>query len=88
MSTDWMTHPDRNCRPPAGATPQQIQFGADLYFPVEGREREAMKLCRGCPVRAACAEWAIEQPGLVGVWGGTTTATRARARMAAKAGAA
>lgn len=81
---DWMSHPDRNCRPPAGATNDQIAFTADLYFPAEGSEGEAMKLCRGCPVRALCADYGIANPELVGVWGGTTTAMRVKIRVKAR----
>lgn len=81
-TADWMSHPGRNCAPQFD-TPRDIQHHADLWFPSEGGERMAQKLCRGCPVKALCAAWATPQTDLVGVFGGTTTASRARARMAA-----
>ncbi len=44
-------------------------------------------ICADCPVRAACAAWAIDA-GVVGIWGGLTTAQRrervARARSLAR----
>lgn len=42
-------------------------------------ERDALAelapICARCPVAAACLSWAT-QVGVVGIWGGTTTATR------------
>lgn len=81
---EFMSHEDRNCRPPSDKA-LDIQLFADMWFPSEGGERMAQKLCRGCPVRAKCAAWAIPQADLVGVFGGTTTATRARARAKGRA---
>lgn len=42
-----------------------------------GPEAQEMKdrLCRQCPVREACAAWAIAHPE-IGVWGGTTPKQR------------
>jgi WhiB family redox-sensing transcriptional regulator len=48
----------------------------ELFFPVssEGpgaRQREeAKRVCAGCPVRAACLEYALESGQRSGVWGG------------------
>lgn len=74
----------RNCRPPSDK-PLDIQLFADMWHPVDAREDEARKLCRGCVVRAECAAWAIPQPDLVGIFGGTTTAMRAKARTKRRA---
>jgi Transcription factor WhiB len=41
---------------------------------------KARKLCRSCLVRAECLGYALVRPELLGVWGGTTTADRDRAR--------
>jgi hypothetical protein len=80
----FMSNSRRNCRPPTGATPQQIRFIADQWFPGDGGERVAQTLCHGCPVIAECRAWAIPQVELSGVWGGTTTAMRIKARRNAK----
>lgn len=47
-----------------------------------GRERteRAKAVCRMCPLRAVCAEWAITT-GQLGVWGATTTAERRKMRQ-------
>lgn len=39
---------------------------------------KAKKVCRGCPVTAACLEWADEADIRDGVWGGLTAAERGR----------
>jgi WhiB family transcriptional regulator, redox-sensing transcriptional regulator len=48
----------------------------ELFFPVgstgpalEQTER-AKAVCAGCPVRAACLDWAVETGQHAGVWGG------------------
>ncbi|MGE3445908.1 MAG: WhiB family transcriptional regulator [Acidimicrobiia bacterium] len=38
-------------------------------------------ICAACPVCAACLDYALEHPQLVGVWGGTTEAERRRLRQ-------
>lgn len=52
-----------------------------------GRERteRAKAVCRMCPLRATCAEWATETEQL-GVWGATTTAERKKIRKYRKEG--
>ena len=46
-------------------------------------------MCGGCPVRRACAEWALRDEGYEsskeGMWGGMSTAERRKAREAARA---
>jgi WhiB family redox-sensing transcriptional regulator len=37
---------------------------------------EAKKVCRPCPEKRACLEYALSEPCLVGVWGGTTAKER------------
>jgi WhiB family redox-sensing transcriptional regulator len=66
MSADWR---DRAaCR---GAD-------TDLFFPdgASGpalRETERVKLiCRQCPVRAMCLDWALDRGVAFGIWGGYT----------------
>lgn len=73
-SQPWMSHPERNCGQP-GVNP-------DAWFPsnAEVAEKEAPRLCGGCPVRAACAQYAIERRELEGIWGGLTDRQRAQLR--------
>jgi WhiB family redox-sensing transcriptional regulator len=37
---------------------------------------EAKKVCWRCPEKQACLEYALSEPSLVGVWGGTTAKER------------
>lgn len=39
-------------------------------------EEIAVEVCRRCPVSGNCLKAALEEPGLVGIWGGTTTKMR------------
>ncbi|EGG46991.1 MULTISPECIES: WhiB family transcriptional regulator [Streptomyces] len=54
----------------------------DLFFPVGTtgpallQIEEAKSICRGCPVREQCLEWALETGQDIGVWGGTTELER------------
>jgi hypothetical protein len=48
---------------------------ADLFLEPECVD-EATAVCQGCPVRGCCLEYAFARPDVVGVWGGTTAATR------------
>ncbi|GAA3410255.1 WhiB family transcriptional regulator [Streptosporangium vulgare] len=58
----------------------------ELFFPVsyEGPGREqyerARAVCRRCPVRGRCLEYALNTQQMYGVWGGTTPEER-RATM-------
>lgn len=63
----------------------------ELFFPVadegtEAFEREAAParaLCAGCPVRAACLDYALETGQDYGIWGGTSPAERRAPRVVA-----
>lgn len=49
----------------------------ELWFSKSSSERELAKaLCCECPIRTACAQHALDNPELRGVWGGTTLADR------------
>lgn len=49
----------------------------ELWFSKSSTERAlAQALCRECPIRTACAQYALDNPELRGVWGGTTAADR------------
>lgn len=63
----------------------------ELFFtngrgrPSQEQEKAAQVVCRDCPVRTECGEWAIETGQGYGVWGGMTERqlhARIRARKA------
>lgn len=54
----------------------------DVWFPGRGESfAEAKAVCRACPVRVPCLEWAIQAGERTGVWGGTSPDERARLRQ-------
>lgn len=65
-------------------------IGADpeLFFPIAygnqfNRDEccgEAIAICNTCDVRRECLDMAVDDPTLVGVWGGTTPEDRKRLR--------
>lgn len=64
----------------------------ELFFPATATSRnkqsaayrlhvvEAQDVCCVCPVQAECLEFALANPSIVGIWGGTTEADRQRIR--------
>lgn len=60
----------------------------ELFFGYEGepkrarlaRERRALAVCAGCPVREMCLRHAETAPERYGVWGGTTEEQRSGSR--------
>lgn len=57
--------------------------GGDLWFPKVGAPADDAKLvCRGCPVRVECLEYAVSRPELEGVWGGASYRERRDLRAA------
>lgn len=76
--SDWLE--SRGCR---DADPDLFVLPVDMKASsAEGARRTATarRFCALCPVRAACREYAIADPSLVGMWGGTTTEERRRLR--------
>jgi len=50
-----------------------------LFFPGPDEDPErALAVCRTCPVRDECLEWAIAAHERYGIWGGTTEQERRR----------
>lgn len=43
----------------------------------------ARAICAVCPVHAACLRYALDDPDLVGIWGGTTSRERREIRRSA-----
>lgn len=55
----------------------------EVFYPEKGESpKPAKRICRRCPVRADCLEYAIDDPH--GVWGGTSDRERRRLRKLLK----
>jgi WhiB family redox-sensing transcriptional regulator len=55
------------------------EIGGDFWFPEKGGStREPKQVCRACPVRAECLEYALEHDERFGVWGGLSERERRR----------
>ncbi|QIJ60918.1 WhiB family transcriptional regulator [Streptomyces sp. JB150] len=61
----------------------------DLFFPIGTsgpalmQTEQAKAVCRRCPVREPCLQWALDTDQSIGVWGGTgETERRALKRRA------
>jgi WhiB family redox-sensing transcriptional regulator len=58
----------------------------DLFFPEgsgpasQAQAAEAKAICRGCPVRKSCLQWALRVGLQHGVWGGLTVDERTALR--------
>lgn len=53
------------------------QAWPDAWFPEAGQPGTSAKaICRRCPVRAACLEYALENRETFGIWGGTSERER------------
>ena len=53
----------------------------DVFYPVSDEEaEEAKSICRVCPVREACLEYALATNQDSGVWGGTSEEERRQLR--------
>jgi WhiB family redox-sensing transcriptional regulator len=51
----------------------------ELFHPeVRSDTRKALVLCKRCPSRQPCLEWALTEPYMIGVLGGTTYSERRR----------
>ena len=58
-------------------------MGPQLFYPEKGNPAdawEAKELCRTCPVRPDCLEYALDTGDRHGIWGGTTEKPRMRMR--------
>lgn len=53
------------------------QVGGDIFFPEKGEStREAKAVCRACPVREPCLQWALDNNERFGVYGGLSERER------------
>ena len=88
---DWhRRHPgDYTAHAIAAGLPREVILGGpacaevdpELFFLGDLRGKEntydhARKVCLRCPVRLPCAEYAIADPALAGMWGGLTPQER------------
>ena len=58
----------------------------DLFFPSTGETSSAQTakhICSTCPVQLDCLTYALADPHLFGIWGGTTESDRDKLRRAA-----
>jgi WhiB family redox-sensing transcriptional regulator len=81
---------DRTAPDPAwAANAACVGHDPDLWFtPGEIDDpgpRQAIAICRTCPVLDSCLQYALGQPGLHGIWGGTTAVQRTRRRRLSSA---
>jgi WhiB family transcriptional regulator, redox-sensing transcriptional regulator len=60
------------------------QSDPDAWFPEKGGSTRVPKMiCRGCPVKAECLEFALETDQRWGVWGGLSEHERRRLKRVA-----
>lgn len=60
------------------------QTDPEEWFPEQGGSTaKAKAICRRCPARLPCLEWALEHGEASGVWGGLSEQERRRMRRAA-----
>lgn len=56
----------------------------DLFFPERGESsREAKDICRPCPVKVECIDYAMRHRITYGIWGGLSERQRKTMRRAA-----
>jgi WhiB family redox-sensing transcriptional regulator len=59
------------------------QVDPDMWFPERGSSvKEAKRICRDCPVRAQCLEYALDNDERFGVWGGLSERERRKLKRA------
>lgn len=62
-----------------------VKGNPENWFPSSAHEeRAATELCKGCPSKTPCLEYALADSTLDGIWGGTTPGQRAWLRRKAR----
>lgn len=69
--TDWRQM--ANCK---SVTDPDLFFPIGTTGPALDQIEEAKEICRPCPVKAECLEWAISTQQDTGVWGGLSEEER------------
>lgn len=65
-----------------------VQADAEQWFPAKGEPtRPALTICRRCPARVPCLEFALDGSDMYGIWGGLLREERHRAAAARASGA-
>lgn len=63
--------------PPWSASALCSQTDPEMFFPEKGgSSKSAKSVCRACPVRVECLEYALEHDESFGVWGGLSDRER------------
>ena len=62
-SPDW--HEDAEC-----AKPENVDKIDNFFANKPAQQWEAKKLCKICPVRMECTQWALNNKQIWGIWGG------------------
>lgn len=75
----WMADPSRKCDTSAFDHPKELGYAADDWFRAGTTENTAALLCSGCPVATQCLQYALDNPEVEGVWGGTIHKQRLKA---------
>jgi WhiB family transcriptional regulator, redox-sensing transcriptional regulator len=58
----------------------------EAFFPEKGGStRDAKRVCRDCPVRSECLDYAMEHDERFGIWGGLSERQRRHVRTERKA---
>lgn len=61
------------------------EIGHEPFFTEDvGIAQSAKAICRTCPVQDLCLDVAVNDPSLVGIWGGTTPKERQQIRKRRK----
>ena len=84
----WIAHPERASSQPAWMEDAACRGMADpdpVFYNPNGHRHAAKAICRGCPVRMRCLEYALEIDERFGVWGGLSTPERDRLKRARQA---
>lgn len=78
LAEPWDWQLQARCR----AAGSDTFFGSDAEAPRHRarRERDAKRICAGCPVQDECRSWAMIFDEDYGIWGGMTANERRRAR--------
>ena len=83
-SPDDLTSDLGRARPAWHAQAACLDEPTSAFIPeVGGSTAHAKGICQSCPVSPACLRYALDDPDLVGVWGGTTERERRTIRNAA-----
>ena len=59
------------------------EIGSEIFFPERHEANMAQiakRICNKCDIKQKCLEYALKDPDLKGVWGGTTEHQRYRIR--------